>query len=62
MSDRRRNDRRVGAADRRWFYPPVLTNRGKKSLPFTEREPDFISKPSTITRVEELTSKQKGKA
>ncbi len=52
MPDRRIGDRRdpESPRDRRWFFPDRIENRGKKSLPFTTKEPDFVPTKDTIRR------------
>jgi hypothetical protein len=60
--DRRRFDRRVGKSDRRWCFPGMIENRGKASLPFTTREPDFVPDGSTQRRKDDAKKKTKTKS
>lgn len=61
-TDRRKNpaDRRTTSRDRRFFYPARIQSRGKTSLPFTRREPDFVPTAKTIRRKEDKAESQKG--
>jgi hypothetical protein len=40
----------VRSKERRWFFPGRIENRGKTSLPFTTREPDYVPRPGEQRR------------
>jgi hypothetical protein len=63
QSDRRCiRDRRVSFwIDRRWFSPARIRNRGKKKLPLTNQDPDFIPDGRTPRRKEDFEETQDGK-